>query len=57
MPVAPPGKTQCNVYLPTQLVAEAKHAAIDAGVSLSALVEQAVRAHLAGGPDDPGARS
>lgn len=46
MPVAPPGKTQCNVYLPVELVVVAKHAAIDSGESLSALVERALRALL-----------
>jgi predicted HicB family RNase H-like nuclease len=47
MPIAPPGKTQCNVYLPVELVTAAKHAAIDSGESLSTFVEQAIRARLA----------
>lgn len=46
MPIAPPGKTQCNVYLPIELVTAAKHAAIDAGESLSTFVELAIRARL-----------
>jgi post-segregation antitoxin (ccd killing protein) len=46
MPIAPPGKTQCNVYLPIELVTAAKHAAIDSGESLSTFVEHAIRARL-----------
>jgi predicted HicB family RNase H-like nuclease len=46
MPTAPPGKTQFNVYLPVELVTAAKHAAVDAGESMSTFVELAVRARL-----------
>jgi hypothetical protein len=38
--------TQCCVYLPPELVREAKHRAVDDGTSLSAVVEAALHAYL-----------
>ncbi|MBV9314279.1 MAG: CopG family transcriptional regulator [Pseudonocardia sp.] len=39
-------KQQFNIYLPADLVRAIKHAAIDDGRSLSAYVEDVLRAHL-----------
>ncbi|RKS79610.1 ribbon-helix-helix CopG family protein [Actinomadura pelletieri DSM 43383] len=40
-------RQQFNVYLPPELIKAVKHAAIDHGVTLSAMVERALLDHLA----------
>lgn len=47
-----PDRAQFNIYLPRELIRQVKHAAVDAGQSLSGYVEGVLRGHL-----NEGARS